>query len=132
MDSCWFLGQQKNVYSILRKSNIFVLPSGSEGLSTVLLEAMKNKVPVIACDIAGNRELIQHGFSGWLVKVGDITELSAAIIKAYQQPLLMKRMAEEAFNNLDTYTLSSVSDQYLQVYSSLTKPRGKRVIFSDL
>jgi glycosyltransferase involved in cell wall biosynthesis len=125
-NSCWFLGQQENIHYILEKSNVFVLPSSSEGLSTVLLEAMQNKVPVIASDIAGNRELIQDEISGWLVPVGDVAALSTAIIRAYQQPLKMKNMAEAAFTQISTYSLSSVCDQYVNAYLTLTQPKFRK------
>ena len=122
-NSCWFLGQQQNINSILQKSNTFVLPSGSEGTSTVLLEAIQNKVPVIASNIAGNRELIQNETSGWLVPVGDVAALSTAIKRAYDQPAKMKIMAEAAFSQIILYNLSSVCEKYTEVYLSLRSTR---------
>ncbi len=118
-DSCWFLGQQRNIHSILQKTNVFVLPSSSEGLSTVLLEAIQCKVPIIASDIMGNRELIQDGISGWLVPVSNAQALSRAIIRAYQQPEKIRNMAEAAFAQISTYSISSVCDKYINAYIKL-------------
>ena len=116
---CWFLGQQQNIHSILEKSNIFILPSSSEGTSTVVLEAIQNKVPIIASDIPGNRELIKDGINGWLVPVGDICELTNAIIRAYKHPDEIKRMAEEAYTLIEEYSMSNVCSKYMNIYSSL-------------
>jgi len=117
--SCLFLGQQKNIHSILAKSNLFILPSTSEGISTVLLEAMQNKVPIIASDIAGNRELITDDVSGWLIPVGDVVSISSAVIRAYQQPRKIKSMAETAYTQLDIYYMSNVCNKYIDAYLSM-------------
>jgi glycosyltransferase involved in cell wall biosynthesis len=122
-DSCSFLGQQQNIQPILEESNIFVLPSSSEGISTVILEAMQNNVPVIASDIAGNRELIQDGISGWLVPLGDAGALTNAIIRAYQHPEEILRLATEAHKRIDIYSMSNVCNQYMQLYMSLMQTK---------
>ena len=121
--SCWFLGQQQNIHAILKKSNIFTLPSSSEGFSTVILEAMQNKVPVIASDIPGNRELIEDGRSGWLVPVGNVDALTSAIIRSYQHPDENFRMAEQAYTQLDEYSMSTVCSKYLKIFFSLMQTK---------
>jgi glycosyltransferase involved in cell wall biosynthesis len=121
---CWFLGQQQNILPILKNSNIFVLPSGSEGISTVILEAIQNKVPVIASDIKGNRELINNDMSGWLVPVGNVDALISAIIRAYNQPSKMMHMAEEAHAQISEYYISNVSSKYREIYLSLMQNSG--------
>jgi glycosyltransferase involved in cell wall biosynthesis len=117
--SCRFTGQQKNILPVLKNTNVFVLPSSSEGLSTVILEAMNNNVPVIASDIPGNRELIINGLTGWLVPVGDMDGLANTIVKAYQQPEKMKRMAQEAYTRTADYSITDVSNKYFNLYLSL-------------
>src|SRR5262249_13931406 len=55
----YFLGWQENPFKFLAKAQLFVLPSVSEGLPLVLLEAMACRLPVIATDCAGSsREII--------------------------------------------------------------------------
>jgi glycosyltransferase involved in cell wall biosynthesis len=63
-----FVGEQvpSAVRDYLRRSDIFVLPSASEGMSNSLLEAMAEGLAVIAADIAANREVVQPGVSGVL------------------------------------------------------------------
>lgn len=65
-----FSNYQTHVDSFLKKSKILVLPSkmsGSEGLPTAIIEGLNNKLPVIAYDIDGNREVIKDDFNGYLV-----------------------------------------------------------------
>jgi len=56
-----------------------VLPSLSEGLPVVIMEAMANCRPVIAPYLAGIPELVTHGQTGWLFPAGDVRLLAAAV-----------------------------------------------------
>jgi glycosyltransferase involved in cell wall biosynthesis len=57
-----FLGKIKNPAPYLKKVEVFVLPSFSEGMSNALLEAMALEVPCVVSDIAQNRELCENTF----------------------------------------------------------------------
>ena len=72
-------GHLDNIPQVLNSFDIFVLPSASEGLSNVLLEAMSCGLPVVAYDVGGNRELIYHGKGGCLVPYGEGIELILAV-----------------------------------------------------
>ena len=52
------------------------MPSLGEGISNTVLEAMASGLPVIATDVGGNPELVQDGFNGLLVPVGDDAALA--------------------------------------------------------
>lgn len=80
-DQVRFLGYQSSqqVRELLCKTDVFVLPSFAEGVPVVLMEAMASGVPVIATQIAGIPELVEHGKSGLLVPPGDSGALTDAI-----------------------------------------------------
>ncbi|HSX48507.1 MAG TPA: N-acetyl-alpha-D-glucosaminyl L-malate synthase BshA [Candidatus Nanoarchaeia archaeon] len=65
------LGLQTNVSRILSISDLFLLPSSSEAFSLAALEAMSFGVPVVATNVGGMPEMIEHGESGFLSEVGD-------------------------------------------------------------
>ncbi len=72
-------------YDQLEKSyqyaDIFVLTSLSEGMPSVILEAMGCGLPIIASDVGGNNEIVREGENGYLIK-GDDTDLIAARLAA--------------------------------------------------
>ncbi len=67
-------------------SRIFVLPSFSEGLPVVFMEALAIGRPVIATYMAGIPELIVNGENGWLVPASDVDELARALREALATP----------------------------------------------
>lgn len=76
-----FLGNisPDGVPQLMNDHHILILPSYREGRPNVVLEAMAAALPVLATDIEGTRELIQHGKNGWLLPPGDVDALSGAL-----------------------------------------------------
>lgn len=79
---------------LLSALDIFVLPSVKEGLPYVLLEAGLARLPVVASDIAGVRDIVENGVSGILVPPRDTAALAAAIETLATQPALRARLGE--------------------------------------
>lgn len=75
------LGHREDVADLLAGMDIFVLPSLSEGMSNTLLEAMAAGLAVIASDVGGNREIVEHERSGLLFTSGDSTGLRERLIE---------------------------------------------------
>ncbi|HEX9798020.1 MAG TPA: glycosyltransferase family 4 protein [Anaerolineales bacterium] len=94
---------QEAVFHYLRAADLFVMGSSAEGMSHALLEAMAAGTPVIATDIPGNRALIDHLETGWLVPVGDREALRAAIVRLLAEPALANRLANRAQQKAQTY-----------------------------
>ncbi len=85
-----FVGSRSpaEVAGLLADADIFVLPSFSEGLPVVLMEAMASELPVVSTGIAGVPELVVHGETGLVVPPTDIQSLSEAIIRLAADPIL--------------------------------------------
>ena len=77
---------QDEVAEALTRADVFVLPSFAEGLPVVLMEALASGTPVIATQLAGVGELVEHGTSGFLVPAGDAEGLAEAIRKMAADP----------------------------------------------
>ena len=78
-DRVLFLGTRHDIFSLLKRSDLFVLPSLYEGMPLSIMEAMAAGKPVIASDIGGVKELVQHGETGILVPPGNTNALASAI-----------------------------------------------------
>ncbi len=82
-DDFFLVGHISNVWSWLKQADLFVLLSKSEGCPTVILEALHAKLPVLAADVGGVRELLEGGNLGVIVSSDpdDIKTNLAALIK---------------------------------------------------
>lgn len=87
-----FVGFQENVYNMLDRFDVFVLPSVMEGFGLVLLEAMALKKPVVATSVGGIPEVVQDGVTGILVSPRDPKPLAEAIQRLLQNPQMRFEM----------------------------------------
>ena len=74
-----FLGLRNDIPDLLTKTNIFILPSYSEGLSNALMEAMATGCACIATNVGGNAFLIEEKVSGLLFQPGDREKLAGHV-----------------------------------------------------
>lgn len=79
--NCRWLGRRSDVERLYRAADIFVLASHREGFPRAAMEAAASGLPVIATDIRGCREVVDHEQTGLLVEVRNPTALAEAIGK---------------------------------------------------
>ncbi|MDC0906767.1 glycosyltransferase family 4 protein [Gammaproteobacteria bacterium] len=119
-NSCSFLGSMSHSESlkILSDSNIFVLPSDSEGMSNALLEAMAASNAVIAADIPANHALVQHNINGMLFN--DNLSLSAQLEEVVNDPIKIKSLGFKAKETIDSQlSFSIIGSAYKNAYDVL-------------
>ncbi len=94
------------VIKILREGDLFVLASkidadgDRDGLPNVLMEALSQKLPVLATDVSGIPELINHGDNGWLVSPGNPEQMAQALERLIRDPGLRKKLGEAGYKRL--------------------------------
>jgi glycosyltransferase involved in cell wall biosynthesis len=91
-----FIGAVEDVSPHLLWSSALILPSHSEGIPRVLMEAFSAGVPVIGTAIPGIQQLVSDGATGLLVRPGDVQGLAHALVRLACAPDAAQRMAEEA------------------------------------
>lgn len=79
-------GSRLDVERMLAATDVFVLPSLTEALPTVIAEAMASGLPVVATDVGGVAEMIDHGTSGFVVESGDPQALVGPIVRLLENP----------------------------------------------
>ncbi len=120
-----FTGTRKDIPEMLSLMDVFVLPSHTrEGLGIAIIEAMAAEKPVVATDIGGIPEVVNHGETGLLVPPGDPESLSKAIIELLQNPLRAKTMGEKGRTRVkEKFTTKKMLSEIEHVYQSLTRER---------
>lgn len=115
-----FLGLQDDVPGVLAGTDVFVLPSHSEGLSNALMEAMSSRCACIASDVGGNRYLIENGISGLLFPVGDREALRSHVRRLLQDPAKRIALGEAARARIDAvFSWEKVGKQYEELFRSI-------------
>lgn len=90
-----FPGYRSDLQSVYSAFDVFMLSSRREGLPNSLLEAMAMGLPVVTTDVAGAKELVAHGQTGFVLAQGDATGLGQALLTLVEDRLLLQRMGEE-------------------------------------
>jgi glycosyltransferase involved in cell wall biosynthesis len=91
-----FLGHRGDVDRILGGFDVFVLASHREGQPRAAMEAAATGLPVVATDIRGCRQVVDHEVTGLLADVGDTGALGAALARLVDDGALRSRMGEAA------------------------------------
>jgi glycosyltransferase involved in cell wall biosynthesis len=122
-----WLGWQDDVQSVLRDATIACLPSYREGLPKFLIEAAAAGLPIVTTDVPGCRDVVRHGFNGFLVPARDAHSLAHAILQLLDAPeegtrmgRNSRRMARARFNVHDV-TLRTV-DLYDDLLKEASSP----------
>ncbi|MDD5026144.1 MAG: glycosyltransferase [Candidatus Peribacteraceae bacterium] len=121
-DHVTFTGLKQDVKPILQSTDIFVLPSYSEGLSNALMEAMASGCACIATEVGGNRFLIQNGVTGFLYPPGDRAALAAHIRRLIEDAAKRRMMGEAARRRIDEqFSWKVVGQQYQSLFESVLR-----------
>jgi glycosyltransferase involved in cell wall biosynthesis len=115
-----FLGGVQNPYPILGSSDVFCLPSRSEGFSNALLEAMACGVPAVATRVGGNGEAITDDVTGYLVQSEDVDAMADRILRLLRSRDLRYRIAQAALRNVESrFSFSAMMTRLVQIYDEL-------------
>jgi glycosyltransferase involved in cell wall biosynthesis len=94
------------VASALDESTLLVLPSRSEGMGRVIVEAFCRARPVVASRVGGIPDLVQDGTNGLLAEPGDADGLADALVRVLDRRELAERLAAGANSSAGLWTVS--------------------------
>ena len=120
----WLPGERADVPAVLRGLDCFVLPSLSEGVSNTILEAMASGLPIVATQVGANRDLIEDGVTGRLVRARDSDALAQEIIAYFDDPASARRHGLAGRQRAESrFSLDRMVERYHRLYSELVQRR---------
>jgi glycosyltransferase involved in cell wall biosynthesis len=136
-DSVDFRGIVQEVSPYLKKADLFVLPSRTEGVSNALLEAMSHGIPCIATDVGGNPEALGKEESrevpvgqyvlarnGIVIRPEDIQGLSNAILYLIRERGVREEMGRRSRQYIrENYSIDLIADRYIRLYQHMLSGR---------
>jgi glycosyltransferase involved in cell wall biosynthesis len=99
--------------------DVFCLPSGYEGTSQSIFQAMGQGKPVVATDAGGIPFQVEDGVEGLLVPYGDPAAISRSITKLLEDPDLARRMGEAARLKVEGFSYDRLAQQMKGIYEEL-------------
>jgi sugar transferase (PEP-CTERM/EpsH1 system associated) len=116
----WFPGARDDIPELLRQFTVFALASMNEGVSYTLLEAMASGLPVVACAVGGNPEVVTDGVTGRLVPPGDVTQFADALLHYVETPDLRRQHGGAGRETVrQRFAFNAMQGQYSALYARL-------------
>ena len=125
LKNIYLIGMVQNIYTHLYAADIFLSTSLYEGLPISLIEAMSIGLPIIATDVVGNQDTIEHGKSGYLYKLGDLNNAVQLINKLATSESLRKTIGKNSFlRQRSKFSEESMAQNYSYLYRSIINKKN--------
>lgn len=126
-DDVRFLGTVDDTDAAIASAAFTVLPSLSEGLPLSVMESLALARPVVASQVGGVPEILDHG-GGVMVPPGDAPALAAAMLELIEDPDRrgeLGRAGREVVR--DRFSIESVADRTIELFERIAHRKGKRL-----
>lgn len=115
-----FLGKQDEVAQVHSLADVLLLPSEKESFGLVALEAMACGVPTIGTRTGGMPEVVEHGVTGYLSKIGDVEDMANNTVRLLSDPVMYQSFVQNGMDRVQKYfsgeTITKIyEDLYQQV-----------------
>ena len=115
-------GSKTNIFDYLKKADIYLNTSLYEGLPLSVLEAMSVGLPILASNVIGNCDTIEHYRSGFLYSLGDIKAASTYIRILSKDNNLRASMSKESISRQrKLFEIKKMSNEYAKVYKKFSR-----------
>jgi glycosyltransferase involved in cell wall biosynthesis len=120
------LGLRRDVTQLMRSASLLVHPARFEGFGLVLLEAMREALPIVATRVGAIPEVVVDGRTGILVPPGDAMAFAGAVLRMLRDPDSTRRMGEQGFSRLtSTFSPEQMASATAEVYDQALSGRGR-------
>ena len=119
-DDVIFAGEQQDPVGWLSAADLFLLPSAQESFGLAALEAMACEVPVIASNVGGLTEIVEHGVTGFVAAVGAAAEMAQHARELIDDAALRTTMGRAAAEMVRTrYCAERIVPLYENAYEDV-------------
>jgi len=115
-DKIIFFGNSHEVDSILRYSDLFLLPSETESFGLAALEAMACGVPVISSNSGGLPEVNVQGVTGYLSDIGDVADMVQNALKIVTDEATLSQFKANALAHSKNFSIEAIVPMYEAIY----------------
>ena len=116
-DKVVFRGHCADVPARLVDSDLFAFPSFMEASPNGVIEAMAARLPVVATNVGGIPEIVEHGRNGLLVPPGDVDALATALLRLIEQPEEAAALADAARRTVEMrYSFERMVNEFEELY----------------
>jgi glycosyltransferase involved in cell wall biosynthesis len=130
-DMVFFMGFLEDIPQILKSLDVFVLSSESEGLGSILMNAMACRLPIVAARIGGISELIEHRKTGLLVPPQRPKSLAKAILEIYEDRELASQLGLQGYGVVhQKFSAEAMALKAIDLYEELAKKNGVKLLKS--
>jgi len=118
-----WLGQvpQTEISSLYRKSDVFILPTLSDGFAITQLEALAHGLPVIITPNCGS--IIQDGEHGFIIPPADSKAIAQAIYRFVKEPTLVQDMRSACKTRAKEFSVQHYAEQLIQAINNIKEGR---------
>lgn len=121
------VGYSDNVEQWMNIADLLVHTARQEPLGRVLLEAAASELPIVATDVGGTPEILQHGRSGILFPPGDVNALVNCVHAALAEPSRCRAYATSAVEHIkQTFTVRQACNALKDFWQSVNSPATPR------
>lgn len=115
-----FLGYVADMPALYAAADLVVQSSYTEGLPNVMLEVAYLGVPVVATDVGGTAEVIEHGISGWLVKPRSVSAIEQGLRRFLEEPARFVAMARVGRQRVEReFSIATRTEAQTRIYAEL-------------
>jgi glycosyltransferase involved in cell wall biosynthesis len=113
-----WIGEEEKIKALYR-STLLILPSFSEGIPNVILEAMATKTPIITTKVGGIKEILEDEYSAIFIKAGDPYDMSTKIQRLLKDNKLRERITKNAYFQVkNKYDAKIIKEQFAKILYS--------------
>lgn len=104
----------KELMEHFKASMVFMLNSGYEGLSHIVLEALACGLPVITTNVGGNPEIIQNRENGLLIEYNNKEQIKSAIVEIWENKDLRDKLINNGYKTLEKFKLDNMINKTIE------------------